>query len=539
MSGERKFIRIVAAAAALSATACNNDSGDGACKTIGTAGGIISSSDGALSLSFRPNSLSEDTEVCIARAGRPGPPAVYGEAYRVTPDINVDVNISVTYRAPLPNDTSLTRVGVILREDFLAGEGRWLSLPLTRLEPANELVAGTDTRISMFYGLLDDGGEGMIDVDSDSGNDSSATSSTDSDTNSTDTNATESEGSDTDGSDTDDTTGGESDTNPTNPTQTTDDETGDATGSTGGESESESESETGNPNVDCDNLPSAPLPITQIATLQQGSPEDLAMTGQGTFVLADGNEFVEMDAEGNTTTWVGGLPFDEDILGIRFDSNGTLYAAMGLNSTDLWSFTPEGGQIVLDTGLQLPNAIHIDSNDQIWISDYFGDSVSVIDPGGGTVDTVVNNQANNANGVFLDEQRGILYWANYNAGQIWSATVNEGVVGAPVPVILLAGNSDGMTMDECGNLYVVDQGGLGAPGPCRIDLIELNAAGAAISEDAIELVGAGDLGNACANAQFGYGFGDENDQAMFVTGQAGGVYRVEVGLSGYPITLPY
>lgn len=536
MSGERKVIRILVAAAALSATACKNDSGDGACETIGRGGGIVSSADGALSLSFRPNSLSEDTEVCIARAGRPGPPAVYGEAYRVNPDIDVDVNISVTYRAPLPNDTSLTRVGVIRREDFLAGTGRWLSLPLTRLEPANELVAGTDTRISMFYGLLDDGGEGMIDVDSNGGTDSSATSSTDSDTPSTDSSATESQGSDTDGNDTDgNDTDGTTEDSETNPTTGSDDETGDATTTA---SESESESESGSTDFDCDNLPFGPLPITQIATLQQGSPEDLAMTGQGTFVLADGDEFVEMDAEGNTTTWVAGLPFDEDILGIRFDSTGTLYAAMGLNSTDLWSFTPAGGQIVFDTGLQLPNAIHIDSNDQIWISDYFGDSVSVIDPGAGTVDVVVNTQANSANGVFLDEQRGILYWANYGAGQIWSATVDDGVVGAPVGVADLEGNSDGITMDECGNLYVVDQGGIAGNNPCRIDLIPLNAAGAAAG-DAIEIVSAGELGNACANAQFGYGFGDDNDQAMFATGQAGGVFRIEVGLSGYPINLPY
>ncbi|MCR9166476.1 MAG: hypothetical protein ACE37F_36615 [Nannocystaceae bacterium] len=527
MSGQHRVIRILAAAAALSATGCKDDSGGGACKTIGTAGGIVSSSDGTLSLSFRPNSLSEDTEVCIARAERPGPPAVYGEAYRVTPDIDVDVNISVTYRAPLPDDTSLTRVGVILREDFLAGTGRWLSLPLTRLEPANELVAGTDTRISMFYGLLDDGGEGMIDVDSDGGTDSAATSSTDS-ASATDSDTTGSQGSDTDGSDTDGTTGGVSDTNASD-TQPTDDETGDPSSSS---SDSDSDSDSGNPNVDCDNLPAAPLPITQIATLQQGSPEDLAMTGQGTFVLADGDEFVEMDAEGNTTTWATGLPFDEDILGIRFDSNGTLYAAMGLNSTDLWSFTPAGGQIVMDTGLQLPNAIHIDSEDQIWVSDYFGDTISRIDPVAQTVEVVVANQANSANGVFLDEQRGILYWANYGAGQIWSAPVNEGVVGAPVGVADLEGNSDGITMDECGNLYVVDQGGIAGNNPCRIDLIPLNAAGAAAG-DTIEIVTAGELGNACANAQFGVGFGDENDQALFVTGQTGAVYRVEVGLSGY------
>jgi DNA-binding beta-propeller fold protein YncE len=261
------------------------------------------------------------------------------------------------------------------------------------------------------------------------------------------------------------------------------------------------------------------------------------MTGNGSFVLADSDTFIEMDGNGESSLWVAGLPYDEDILGVRFARNGLLYASMGLNSSEIWTFSPDGGELLLDTGLELPNAIHIDHDDQLWVSDYFGDTVSRIDIASGTVETVVDTQANSANGVFFDEQRSILYWATYQSSRIWSATINGPQVGAPTLVADLEGFSDGITMDECGHLYVVDQGGVAGDTPCRIDRITLDANGAPYGE-VVELAPAGSLGNGCANAQFGYGFDNEFDQAMFVTGQQGGVYRVQVGISGYPIALP-
>ncbi len=529
MSFGRKSLTLFALVSSVGATACNNGGSTSAsCETIDEAGGIVSSADGTLSLSFRPGSVSESTEVCIAEAQRPpdGPPNVYGQAYRVTPDVPVGVNISVTYRAPLPPDTSGAAVGVIRREDFDAAAGKWLALPITRLEPSNDLIAGTDTRISMFYGLLDDGGSGPANP---------TTTGTDSDTASSGTTDATDTATATSGS-TDDSVGPETDDSTTGNTESASNTDTNPTGDTDGSTEtSASESETGDP-VSCDNLPMGPFDITQIATLTPGGPEDLAMTGNGTFVLADGGTLVEMDGDGNTTAWLAGLPFDEDILGIRFDSAGTLYAAVGLNGTDLWSFTTAGSTNEFDTLLQLPNAIHVDSDDQIWMSDYFGDSISRIDPVAQTVVEVIGNNANTANGVFFDEQRGMLYWANYSQSQIWGAVITGGTAGAPIPVIDLEGVSDGMTMDECGNLYVVDQGGIQGNMPCRIDRIELDEAGQ--SGQAFEIASAGELGNGCANAQFGYGFGDSSDQALFVTGQAGNVYRIEIGLSGYPITLP-
>jgi hypothetical protein len=37
---------------------------------------------------------------------------------------------------------------------------------------------------------------------------------------------------------------------------------------------------------------------------------------------------------------------------------------------------------------------------------------------------------------------------------------------------------------------------------------------------------------------FGFGFGDEGDRSVWVAGMTGDVYRVEVGVGGYPISTP-
>ncbi len=526
------FLILLSAAGIVS---CKDGAASGTCETVEPSGGVVSSSDGTLTLSFRPGSVSEPTQVCISEAKDPakgGPPAPYGQAYRVTPDIDVGANISVTYRATLPADTSGTAVGVIHREDFEAAIGKWLALPTTRLEPDNDLITGTDTRISMFYGLLDDGGAGPANPDTDSGSDTNADSSGTS-TDSTSTTDAQTEG-DPDGSDT---TGTSTSSDPSTTGETSDETTsGESTAGTTAETTT-SDSDTGLPPVDCDNLPAPPYDITQIATLLPGNAEDLAMTGQGTFVIADGDELVEMDGDGNASTWLAGIPYDQDMLGLRFAADGTLYAASGLNGSGIYAFTPSEATLLLEGEFQLSNGLYVDHDGMVWVTDYFGASVQRIDPSGPTIEPVVTTNANNANGVFHDEERGQLFWTNYNASQLWRAPIVAGVVGTPVGVVDLAGRSDGVAMDECGNMYVVDQGGTAGNVPCRIDRVPLDAIGDA-DGSTVEVASPGDLGNGCANMQFGYGFGDAYDQAGFVTGQAGGVYRIELGVGGYAIPLP-
>jgi hypothetical protein len=128
------------------------------CAMIDEQGGALTSDDGVLTISLRPGSLGEEEQVCIREAESPpdGPPMSFGTAYRVQPDINLEVAASITYQGTLPAQPVL---GAILRQDFELGRGRWLPLEATRVEPDNDLISATDTKLSMYYGLLDASGD--------------------------------------------------------------------------------------------------------------------------------------------------------------------------------------------------------------------------------------------------------------------------------------------------------------------------------------------------------------------------------------------
>jgi sugar lactone lactonase YvrE len=168
----------------------------------------------------------------------------------------------------------------------------------------------------------------------------------------------------------------------------------------------------------------------------------------------------------------------------------------------------------------------------VWATDFGGNAVYRVNPDL-TIDTI-NGAATTANGVFFDENRSILYWSQYNLGRVHMIPIDEmdGSPGASTMVADLTGQTDGLTMDICGHIYAVDQAGGGA---CRIDRVHLDEDGNLAPEGVVEIAGAADLPNGCSNAQFGYGFGDENDERLFTVGVDGDVYRIDVGVEGYLI----
>ncbi len=140
--------------AVLLATAggCGDDEGPHVVrKTIGRDGGQVSSHDGVLTLLFQPDSLPGDTDIEIFPSETP--PPIFGPAYRVKPDIPLELPMDVTYRRVLPSDPEGTAIAVIRHADFEAGQGYWRPLPVTELDPDNDLIGGIDSEISLFYGL--------------------------------------------------------------------------------------------------------------------------------------------------------------------------------------------------------------------------------------------------------------------------------------------------------------------------------------------------------------------------------------------------
>jgi hypothetical protein len=138
------------------------DDPDTARRVIGPEGGIITSSDGVLTLAIPPRALEVDVELFIERTDEP--PEVFGPAYLVRPSPTVRYAVSVSYRHALPDDVSGLAVGAVDALAYEEGRGRWEPLPLLRVDRRAELVAGLDDGVSIFYALLDDA-EGTAETD--------------------------------------------------------------------------------------------------------------------------------------------------------------------------------------------------------------------------------------------------------------------------------------------------------------------------------------------------------------------------------------
>ena len=421
----------------------------------------------------------------------------------MTPNVDLGVRANVSYRHPLPVDPGDAAIAIIRRADFEAGKGRWIALDVTRREPEHDLISATDPRLSMFYGLL--GSVTPADDDDDDDATAVATTST----------ATGAGGSSTPSSVTDD--DGSSD-----PSSAMESTPADST------SAGVTSSDDVLPPVDCANLPAGPFAIDFVGPVfaDTGS-EDLAMTGDGSFVGTSGNRLLESDENGVTSEFISPLP--SATFGMRFNIDGDLLFVA--DDGDTIERVSNGVlDTYIDAGFIFPNGIFPDRNGDLWVTDFSADTVSRVNADL-TVDVIATVQ-NQANGVWFDEDRSVVFWTIYGPSQLWRADIDaEGNPGAPIPVADLTGSSDGIAMDECGNAYVVDQAG---GGPCRIDRVFLDAAGDVGPGGVEEIASAGDVGNGCANGAFGVGFGDENDRSLFVTGLSGDVYRIHLGVGGAP-----
>lgn len=144
---------LAATSASLMLAGCN-ESDDPRCvrTSVGRGGGQVSSHDGVLTLVFVPGALenAEEIEICPSDS----PPLIFGPAYRVKPDVSLQLDAEVTYARRLPNDPTGVAVAAIRKADFEAGNGNWIKLPSIEVDTQNELVTATDSELSLFYGLL-------------------------------------------------------------------------------------------------------------------------------------------------------------------------------------------------------------------------------------------------------------------------------------------------------------------------------------------------------------------------------------------------
>jgi sugar lactone lactonase YvrE len=214
------------------------------------------------------------------------------------------------------------------------------------------------------------------------------------------------------------------------------------------------------------------------------------------------------------------------IYGLRYLDNGLLVAA---------SYT-DGRVIELSTGVVVDyvtdidgiNGVQPDFEGRVWATNF--SQVLLIDDT--PMATPVVDPAPSANGIVYDPDRARIFFTDYGDGTVNQADVDKmGNVGTATMLVDLGATTspDGMALDECGNLYVVDQGG----NMIYRVFLDADANVVGLPEELL----ADTTPTNIANAQFGVGAGFDAT-TLYAIGTPGVLYAVEVGVAGAPVPVP-
>ena len=268
--------------------------------------------------------------------------------------------------------------------------------------------------------------------------------------------------------------------------------------------------------LDCEGLAPGPFDPEVVSTAFDGS-EDLAIDNMLHLAAKAGNDVLLMDPGGDTMV-LASVP--GETLGLRFGLGGDLYAAQRQQGK-LVRITPGGQVSDFATGLGGPNGVFPDLDGNIWVTDFSGDRVLRLDADATVTEVVTGAEATLANGIVYDPDRGLLFYTNYGSGRIASVTIDGDTFGAPTEVTTVPGAPDGLAMDVCGHLYVVDNQG------SDLYRVRLDPGGAA--DGPPELLAS--YPTNIANPHFGRAPGF-CETCLYAAGKPGTIYRIDLGIFG-------
>lgn len=274
----------------------------------------------------------------------------------------------------------------------------------------------------------------------------------------------------------------------------------------------------------CDMIPPGPFQPTLVFDVFDGS-EDFAFNGKGKIAAKNKTNVILVDSMGVATTHAMNVP---TAYGLRYRPDGYLVVALP-NDGKVIQISPIQGTVDdYVTGLNGANGLYPDFDGNVWMTEIGAGRVSRINVDK-SVDIIVQGpNAAGANGVVYDANRKILFYTNFGQGRIRSVDMSAGGDPTPKEVITIANSKlDGLLMDACGHLYVVDQGN------SRLYRIYLDAAGTAMGPE--ELLA--EFPKNVANAQFGSGSGFD-PMTIYATGNPGSLYAISVGVPGAPVPTP-
>lgn len=277
--------------------------------------------------------------------------------------------------------------------------------------------------------------------------------------------------------------------------------------------------------VDCTAIAAGPFPPVPAfpAALFAGS-EDIAFDGLGGLAGRQGDDILRLDAAG---TELDRYSDPGGSWGLRYLASGDLLVAHH-SVGSIRRIRPNGAVSDFSLGLALVNGLYPDFDGNVWVTNF--SSVGRYDSNGVYTELVTGDDAASANGIVLDEERRLLFFTNYEQGLIRRVEVGvDGSLGLIGELVAIPGAFlDGLALDACGHLYAVDN----ANGVVYRALLDAagNSPAAAINITNGVMSGV-------ANAQFGRGPGFDA-RSLYVAGEAGTVYQMDVGIPGAEIPLP-
>ena len=493
----------------LGVVGCGGSPNVGGHARIGPEGGLLTSYDGVVTIAILPDALDSTIDFFIEPST--APPQIYGPAYRVDPNPTLAIAATVTYRFDLP----MERAAVVAVDplDYVEGDARWTLLP--RIDVDDRLVKAKDSQVSIFYGLLDDGPRIIEEVD-----------------------GTTSGGTDGGGVGAGPGGGGGSGNADDN-----NDDDNDDNGNDDDNDDNDDESTGPGQEIPCPDIFVGPFNAVEFIDMPGPGAEDLGFSPtDGVFSVVASVDLAEpvvyhVTPDAIATAFSDPISLPNDLTtGTRYMAGGDLLVAAYFADWIYRVDNTTGALSVLSDGdaIDGPNQVVPDVMGNVWITSSENSSIVTIDVATGVATTFISGNASVgfANGLVVDWERMLVFWTDYDTGLVRKSAFNNalGPVGPPELIADVGGYPDGMTMDECGYLYVVDEGGNGV-GPSRLVRIALDPDGDPIGDP--EYMISNFPTNGLANPQFAQGAGWEDyNETLFVSGFPGVIYTIDVQVEG-------
>jgi hypothetical protein len=393
------------------------------------------------------------------------------------------------------------------------------------VQASDRLVRCSDTELAAYYGLLDGVQGNTADSIADTAGDTSETAET-----------------------------GMTTTPMTTAPMTTMPMTTDATDETNGE-ETDPTDPTGGIEYppECDDLVAGPFDAVDLGQLfvtddlpnPPLGPEDIAMDGNGGFVARSGNTLRRytladppvLDESFAPPTFAGAT------LGIRYTPSGDLVMMQRTNGRVEVMHPDYSVEILfMQQASSVPNGLYIDPAGVLWTTFYVTSRVMRYDPSEKDPEPVQVAMQAAPNGVLFDPLRSQLFYLYYSddiaPSQLWRVDIGPGgsPVGAAAVVTDLDGYADGLGLDVCGNVYVVDQGGVDNlidSNTSRVDRVFMDDDGELDSIEEVVVIEEDTDGNGAEVSNIAWGDGAFATTAYLI-GLRGRVYSVDMQIGGAP-----